>query len=48
MNEAAKDNFRSAVYEGVGHAYTPQMWAETKRWLVEHLEPQAVSGEGGK
>lgn len=31
------DRFRGLVYEGVGHAYTPEMWSETVRFLDKHL-----------
>jgi hypothetical protein len=31
------DNFRSVLYPNVGHAYTPDMWRETLRWLAKHL-----------
>jgi dienelactone hydrolase len=31
------DNFRGIVYEGAGHTYTPQMWAETMQWLRRKL-----------
>ncbi len=31
------DNFRGVIYEGAGHTYTPQMWAETVQWLKERL-----------
>lgn len=31
------DNFRGLLYPGVGHAYTPEMWQETLRWLSKYL-----------
>ncbi len=31
------DNFRGLLYPGVGHAYTPDMWQETLRWLAKNL-----------
>ncbi len=31
------ENFRGLLYPGIGHAYTPQMWQETLRWLAKHL-----------
>ena len=31
------DSFRSLVYPGLGHVYTPQMWAKTLAWMQEHL-----------
>lgn len=30
-----KDNFRSIVYQGLGHVYTPEMWQQTLVWLEE-------------
>lgn len=30
-------NFRGLLYSGVDHDYTPEMWAETLRWLEMHL-----------
>lgn len=29
--------FRGMVYEGVGHSYTPEMWAETLAWFKKTL-----------
>lgn len=31
--------FQSIVYPGLGHVYTPQMWARTLEWLDAHLKP---------
>jgi dienelactone hydrolase len=31
------ENFRGLLYPGVGHTYTPEMWAETVNWLNQHL-----------
>jgi len=31
------DSFRSLVYPGLGHVYTPEMWAKTLAWMQEHL-----------
>jgi dienelactone hydrolase len=31
------ENFRGILYPGVGHQYTPEMWAETLAWLKKHL-----------
>ena len=31
------DDFRSTIYPGVGHAYTPEMWSETISWFDRHL-----------
>ena len=32
-----KQNFRGVLYPDVDHTYTPEMWAETLRWLEKHL-----------
>jgi dienelactone hydrolase len=32
-----KQNFRGVLYPGINHTYTPEMWAETLRWLEKHL-----------
>lgn len=32
-----EQNFRGVLYSGIGHTYTPEMWAETLRWLETHL-----------
>lgn len=32
-----EQNFRGALYPGVDHTYTPEMWEETLRWLDRHL-----------
>jgi dienelactone hydrolase len=31
------ERFRSEVFPGVGHEYTPEMWEKTVRWFAEHL-----------
>jgi dienelactone hydrolase len=31
------EKFRSIVYPGVGHVYTPEMWDRTLEWFAEHL-----------
>lgn len=31
------EHFESRVYEGVGHEYTPDMWARMLAWMAEHL-----------
>ncbi|MHC4509040.1 MAG: alpha/beta hydrolase family protein [Planctomycetota bacterium] len=31
------ENFRGALYAGVGHEYTPEMWKESLKWLKKHL-----------
>lgn len=37
--EGRAGEFRSVVYPGVGHAYTPEMWGEMLGWLGRTLEP---------
>ena len=32
-----EDSFQSLVYPGLGHVYTPEMWARTLAWLDAHL-----------
>ena len=32
-----QDLFRGALYPGVGHVYTSEMWKETLQWLKKHL-----------
>ena len=29
--------FQSIIYPGLGHVYTPEMWAKTLAWMDEHL-----------
>lgn len=31
------DNFRSVIYPGVGHVYTPEMWQEMLNWFDKRL-----------
>ena len=31
------DDYRSAIYPGVGHVYTPEMWQEMLHWFESHL-----------
>jgi dienelactone hydrolase len=31
------DSFQSVIYPGLGHVYTPEMWAKTLAWLQDHL-----------
>jgi dienelactone hydrolase len=31
------DAFRNIIYPGLGHVYTPEMWARTLAWMDEHL-----------
>lgn len=33
-----EEQFRSIIYPGLGHVYTPEMWAKTQAWLDEHLK----------
>lgn len=33
----SSDQFKYRIYEGVGHAYTAEMWKETMLWLKEKL-----------
>jgi dienelactone hydrolase len=35
--QSARD-FRSVLYPDLGHVYTPEMWAETNKWLTEKLK----------
>jgi hypothetical protein len=32
-----EDSFQSLIYPGLGHVYTPEMWAKTLAWLQDHL-----------
>src|SRR6185295_7608168 len=34
------DDLRSVIYPGVGHLYTPAMWAEMIQWFDKRLEPK--------
>ncbi|MBA3710494.1 MAG: dienelactone hydrolase family protein, partial [Planctomycetes bacterium] len=34
-------SYRSIIYPGVGHTYTPEMWRETLAWLDAALRPVA-------
>jgi hypothetical protein len=36
----AKDRFRSILYPGIGHTYTPEMRAEALRWFDRWLKNQ--------
>jgi fermentation-respiration switch protein FrsA (DUF1100 family) len=33
-----ESEFRSFVYAGQGHVYTPEMWAKTLAWMEEKLK----------
>ncbi|HVU16508.1 MAG TPA: alpha/beta hydrolase family protein [Candidatus Didemnitutus sp.] len=39
----AGPEFKSIVYPGLGHVYTPEMWARTFSWLDAHLQPQPAT-----
>lgn len=32
-----EQDFQSTIYEGLGHVYTPEMWARTVSWMQERL-----------
>ncbi len=34
----AEKNFSSEIYPGLGHVYTPEMWAKTLAWMDEKLK----------
>lgn len=34
------DSFKSIIYPGLGHVYTPEMWNETLGWFGNRLEPR--------
>jgi dienelactone hydrolase len=36
--ERETNQFRSVLYPDLGHVYTPEMWAETNKWLAEKLK----------
>jgi len=33
----ADNAFQNIIYPGLGHVYTPEMWAKTLAWMDEHL-----------
>lgn len=33
-----ESDFQSLIYPGLGHVYTPEMWAKTLAWLEQHLK----------
>jgi hypothetical protein len=38
-----KENaFRSLIYPGLAHVYTPEMWAKTLAWMDERLRAAAT------
>lgn len=37
-----EDAFESILYEGLGHVYTPAMWARTLDWMDRHLAAPAA------
>jgi dipeptidyl aminopeptidase/acylaminoacyl peptidase len=36
-----EDDFRSVIYPGLGHVYTPEMWSRTIAWMEENLKASA-------
>jgi hypothetical protein len=42
----AADLFKGVVYEGIGHAYTPQMWEDMLAWFDTHLAGQQQRNDG--
>ncbi len=36
-----QNDFQSLIYPGLGHIYTPEMWARTLAWMDEHLRPSS-------
>jgi len=42
-SDEAKENFRSVIYPGLGHVYTPQMWEQTMAWMKKHLQPASAN-----
>jgi len=36
------DAFQNLIYPGLGHVYTPEMWAKTLAWMDEHLGAPAT------
>lgn len=39
------EDFRSEVYPGIGHTYTPKMWQEMLAWFERHLAATPVAGD---
>jgi dienelactone hydrolase len=37
----SEDAFQSVIYPGLGHVYTPEMWARTLAWMRDHLGASA-------
>lgn len=35
---SAEDAFENIIYPGLGHVYTPEMWAKTQSWLERRLK----------
>lgn len=36
-------DFQNQVYPGLGHVYTPEMWAKTLAWIDEHLKRRVTA-----
>lgn len=36
--DAAKTKFENVIYPGLGHVYTPEMWAKMEGWFRKHLK----------
>jgi dienelactone hydrolase len=34
-------SFQNEIYKGLGHVYTPEMWAKTQAWMEKHLKRPA-------
>lgn len=34
----AEEHLENTIYPGLGHVYTPEMWARTQSWMEEHLK----------
>ncbi len=41
--DGAEEKFQSLVYPGLGHVYTPEMWAKTLAWLDANLGTPTAS-----
>ncbi|MGE3818499.1 MAG: GDSL-type esterase/lipase family protein [Isosphaeraceae bacterium] len=41
----AEERFRNVLYPEVGHAYTPEMRAETIAWFAKWLRPKSLTNE---
>lgn len=43
----AKEQFENAIYPGLGHVYTPEMWERMESWFGRHLKANRAAVEGG-